>query len=213
MPGKRVVIASRCKLLSGLMGSVLASMRIGEVVGETSEGSDVVRMARELKADFVVLEGTLPGREPVEVVREIRGFGLATKVMVFSLGSDGVMRDMRLLAAGAVACLTSADNGHEIARAFEAAESGAKYFGRELKALLDSGKWERDRPKRMRLTRAERSVLKQIAEGFTSQEIADRSCVSLETIKTHRKSIKQKMGFEGIADFTRFAVREGLIDL
>ena len=211
--GKKVVIASQCKLLRGLLGSVLESMRIGEVVGEASAGSDAVRMARELKADFVVLEGTLPGREPVEVIREIHGLGLATKVMVFSLTSDGVRRDLKMLFAGAVACLTSADGGDEIARAFEVAEGGGKYLGRELTTLLDDGEWELDRPEAMRLTPTERSVLKQVAEGYTSREIAERCFVSVETVYTHRKSIKRKTGLEGTAEITRYAVREGLIEL
>ena len=212
MPGKRVVVASQCKLLMGCFGLVIESMKIGEVVGEASMGSEAVRMARELEADFVVLEGSLPGWEPVEVIAEIRRLKLPTKVMIFSLTNGCVRRDLRLLFAGAVACLTSAVCSDEVARAFEVAERGGKYLGRELKALLDSGDWERDRPKKLRLTATERSVLKQIAEGYMSKEIAQRCCVSVETIYTHRKAIKRKTGLEGIAEITRYAVREGLID-
>ena len=208
-----MVVASQCKLLRGLFESVIEWLRIGEVVGEASTADEAVRMARELQADYVVLEGTLPGREAVEVIHEIGRLGLATKVMVFSLTDGCVMRDLKLLFEGAVACLTSADSSEEVARAFEVAEEGGKYLGRELKALLDSGEWESDRPEMMRLTPAERSVLKQIAEGFTSREIAERGFVSLETVLTQRKAIKRKTGLESIAEITRYAVREGLIDL
>ena len=212
MAGKKVVIASQCRLLMGCFRVVIESMRIGEVVGEACRGSEAVQMAEELGADFVVLEGSLPGREPVEVIAEISRLKLPTKVMIFSLSDGCVRRDLRLLFAGAVACLTSADCGDEVARAFEVAEQGGKYLGRELKALLDSGEWEGDRPKAMRLTASERSVLKQIAEGHTSKEIADGCCVSVETIYSHRKAIKRKTGLEGIAEITRYAVREGLIE-
>jgi len=213
MADRRVLIASQCGLLRASFGWVLTSMKIGEVVGEACMGSDAVRMARELEVDFVVLEGTLPGREPVEVIREIHALGLSIKVMVFSLTGNGVMRELGLLFAGAVACLTGADCGCEIARAFEVAENGGKYLGRELAELLESGDWERDRPEAMRLTPTERSILKQIAEGCTSKEIAERCFISVETVYTHRKAIKRKSGLESIAEITRYAVREGLIEL
>jgi len=212
MSGKRVVIASQCKLLMGCFGSVIESMRIGKVVGDASTGTEAVRLVQELEADFVVLEGTLPGPEPVEVILEIGRLRLATRVMIFSLTNGCVMRDLRLLFAGAVACLTGADSCGEVARAFEVAERGGRYLGRELKELLDSGEWERDRPEVLRLTRTERSILKQIAEGYRSKEIAERCFVSVETVHTHRKAIKRKTGLEGIAEITRYAVREGLIE-
>jgi len=95
MAEKKVVIASQCKLLMGCFRVVLESMRIGEVVGEASVGSEAVQMAQELGADFVVLEGSLPGREPVEVIAEIRRLKLPTKVMIFSLTDGCVRRDLR----------------------------------------------------------------------------------------------------------------------
>ena len=68
-------------------------------------------------------------------------------------------------------------------------------------------------PARSKLTAREREVLQLLAEGGSTRDIADRLCVSIKTVETHRRHIMKKLKINNIAELTKYAIREGLTSL
>ena len=81
-----------------------------------------------------------------------------------------------------------------------------------VQAVLRGGSDERATPYRD-LTGSEREVLQLVAEGHTTRAIASKLSVSVKTVETHRHHVMRKLGLRGVAELTRYAVREGLVSL
>jgi DNA-binding NarL/FixJ family response regulator len=101
----------------------------------------------------------------------------------------------------------------EILTAVDLALQGKKYYGREvMEILLEKGEWKKGLHETSSLTAAEIEIVKLIAEGMTTKEIASRKNVSFHTIMTHRKNIFRKARVNNASELVMFAIRAGIID-
>jgi DNA-binding NarL/FixJ family response regulator len=101
----------------------------------------------------------------------------------------------------------------EILTAVELTLQGKKYYGREvMEILLEKGEWKKEQQEFSSLTAAEVEIVKLIAEGMTTKEIASRKNVSFHTIMTHRKNIFRKARVNNASELVMFAIRTGIID-
>ena len=101
----------------------------------------------------------------------------------------------------------------EILDAVEHTLQGKKFYGREvMEILLEKGEWKKAMQENTSLTAAENEIVKLIAEGMTTKEIASRKNVSFHTIMTHRKNIFRKARVNNASELVMFAIRNGIID-
>jgi len=101
----------------------------------------------------------------------------------------------------------------EILTAVDHTLQGKKFYGREvMEILLEKGEWKRLPQENTNLTAAEVEIVRLIAEGMTTKEIASRKNVSFHTIMTHRKNIFRKVKVNNASELVMFAIRSGLID-
>ena len=185
-----------------------------QVVGTESNGKGLVQAALRLAPDLVVLDVSMPILNGIEAAREIKKALPAVKLVFLSMHSNAIYL-RKALEAGASAYVLKSEAAEELLKAIEAARNNDSYvspgFGRDvIESVLN---WP-DKSTRVviELTARQREILQLIAEGKQNKEIAEILHVSVKTVEFHRSRLMSKLGTRNVAELTRFAIQEGLID-
>lgn len=184
-----------------------------EVIGEADNGPDVVRQAEKLNPDIMILDIHLPGKNGIEVAREILGKNRKTRIIVLSADADpGLVRSA--VEAGVSGYLVKENAVNELIQAIHAATRSMSYFSPEIATALARQFCETPtRPSTPALSERERQVLSLLTEGLRSKEIAARLNLSPKSVETYRSRLMQKLGYSSTAELIRFAIREGIAEL
>jgi DNA-binding NarL/FixJ family response regulator len=182
-----------------------------EVIGEAASGDEVLRMLRSVKADVVVLDITMPGRNGLETLKEIRELEPNLPVLILSMHPSDQYA-VRVLRAGASGYLTKESAPGELVQAIKQSFRGQKYLSPEVAELLagyiQSG--YDDEPHK-RLSDREFEVFVSIGSGKSVSEIAEELYLSVKTISTYRSRILEKTGLANNAEITRYCLENRLI--
>ncbi len=195
----RVAIAEERTLIREALASLLTSQGSMEVVGQSADTMDAVELARESRADVLILGAPADGG--IAVSRAIAEAGLPTRVLVVATTRQA--SPSRLIAAGAAGYV-----GADI-RAGELVAAVARVHAGERVTPSDDS----DRDPVSVLSPRELETLRFLAAGLTNREIAARLGISVKTIDTHRGHVLKKLNLRNNADLTRFAIEYGLVDL
>ena len=188
-----------------------------ECIGEVDDGLEAVIMAQKLRPDIVIMEGVLPRMSGIDATQEIKAASPDTKVVILSALAPG-NSVMRALQAGASAYVLKDSAFEELSLALTTVSRGAIYLSPSITKPVELlGPSERrlsgEPPFGNKLTHRELQVLRLIADGASTKEIAARLTVSVKTVETHRKQIMDKLGIRNIAGLTKYCIREGLTSL
>jgi len=206
----RVLIADDHALVRAGVRGLLAGAAELEVVGEAADGTEALRLARELQPQVLVLDLNMPGLDGFEVLRRVRADVSGVRVLVLTLDDDprSVQRAVRDGADGYV--LKDAIAHDLISAVRRVAIGGGAFDGGAQAALRDAARGEHDDPL-ARLTAREREVLRRIAEGLANKEIAAALHIGVRTVETHRAHLLRKLAMRSTAELTRFAIEQGLL--
>ncbi len=179
-----------------------------DVIGEAADGEQAVAMAAELKPDVILLDIKLPGMDGIEVLRELRDSGMATRALVLTSASDRALVTLAVQ-AGAAGFLYKDVDPDALVRALRSVHDGNTLLAPEAAgSLLRSGTTASAVRGIGALTGREREVLAQIADGRSNREIARLLRVSEKTVKTHVSSVLAKLGVADRTQAALFAVRQ-----
>jgi two-component system, NarL family, response regulator NreC len=210
----RVLLADDHQVIIDGLKALLTSEDDLEVVGQATDGLQVVPRVLELKPDVLVLDLMMPGLGGLEVARQMRDRAPSTKVIILSMHSNDayVVEALRNGAAGYV--LKQAE-ARALIDAIRTVRGGTRYLSPPLsEEKLE--RWEMDAKAAPfdpydTLSTREREVLQLAAEGLTSAEIGGRLTIGKRTVETHRANLQRKLGVKTQADLVRFAVKKGLV--
>ena len=212
----RILLADDHKMFRDGLRPLLARQKGLSVVGEASEGGEVVELARTLRPDLVILDVSMPGLNGVEAARQIRGISPDIRVAMLSMHADRRFV-LEALKAGASAYLLKDDAFEDLIRAIPKIMAGEVVLAERIGSLVaqeyvalarrEEGSALGD------LSPREREVLQRIAEGRSTKEIAALHDVSVKTVETQRKQIMEKLDLHSVAELTKYAIREGLTPL
>lgn len=184
------------------------------VVGETGDGLEAVQLVERLRPNVAVVDLMLPGIGGLEVAREVKARLPQTRLVVLSMHS-GEAYVLEALRAGALAYVLKESSSNDLVFAIREALAGRYYLSPPLSERSIMTYLEKARAGAQTLheplTTREREVLKLIAEGYSSPEIAERLVLSPRTVETHRANIMRKLELRSTADLIRYAIRHGLI--
>ncbi|HSN70627.1 MAG TPA: response regulator transcription factor [Steroidobacteraceae bacterium] len=210
---RRILLVDDHALVRAGIRALLETLPRLEVVGETGDGAEAVKLASEFRPDVVLLDITLPGLNGLEVAARIARLCATTRVLVLSMYATAEYA-ARAFAAGAAGYLNKDSAFDELATALAAIGAGRRYLCRaidpaqvaELERRVASGASGLDL-----LTPRQRQILQLIAEGLGTRQIADRLFVSIKTVETHRGQIMQRLEIYDVPGLVRFAIRHGLL--
>ena len=189
-----------------------------EVVGEVEDGRAAVQTALTLAPDVVLMDITMPNLDGIEATRQIRSGNPDIKVLVLTM-HDNEDVFFRSISAGASGYVLKRSGGLELMGAIRSTHEGNSYLSPFLaKALMDEYLHRVERgteepAQGKRLSAREQEVLKLIAEGNSSREIAEMLDLSVKTVHNHRTRLMTKLDIHRNADLVRYAIRLGMVEV
>ncbi len=182
-----------------------------ELVGAAADGEKALDEIRSLKPTVALLDLRLPLLDGLDVLRAVRRDSLPTRVVMLSAdSSSGLVYDAVKL--GAAGFLTKAATLDQICDAVIAVANGETVLAPEIQSGLVNELRERDIPVRPLLSGREREILQLISQGLSGPEIGSRLYISSSTVKTHVKSVLDKLGVNDRAAAVAEGMRRGLIE-
>ena len=186
------------------------------VVGEAEDGQTAVELALELSPDIAVMDITMPGLNGIDAASRITSESGNTKIIVLSMHADK-MYVIKAFKAGAKGYLLKKCAFNELICAIQTVSDNGVYISSGIANIVIENFIRSLSSSRSLvssiLTDRESEVLKHIAEGKSTKEIALSLYVSAKTVETHRKKIMDKLEMHSIAALTKYAIREGLTSI
>jgi DNA-binding NarL/FixJ family response regulator len=214
-PKTRVLLADDHKIVRDGLRALLENQPQVQVVAEAEDGDMTVRLAKELRPDVVVMDVAMPGMDGIEATRQIAAQFPDMKVLTLSMHSD--RRFVRgMLSAGASGYMLKDCAFRELVDGIRAVAAGRIYLSPGVAGMVvEDYVSDLTNPSHgtSDLTARKRDVLRFVADGRTTREIASDLHISVKTVEAHRRQIMQKLDIRSIAELTKYAVREGLSSL
>ena len=213
----KILIADDHKLMREGICSLIAEHADLSVIGEAENGETAVRMDAELSPDVVLMDVAMPGLSGIEACRRIVSNGTRSKVIALSMNTEKrVVLDM--LGAGASGYLIKDCAFEELVHAVRTVVSSeGVYLSPKITGVILNGMVSLEAGKTSAesagLTSTELEVLRLLAEGKSTKEIASRLSCSAKSVEYYRKQIMKKLCIETVAELIKFAIREGLVPL
>lgn len=212
----RILLVDDHKMMRDGLRVLLEKQPDLQVIGEADNGRTAVRMARELRADVVIMDIGLPDLNGIDATRDIIAAVPDAKVIGLSMHADKVFVG-EMFRAGALAYLLKHCAFEELAQAIRVVCSGQFYVSPQIAGLMIKDyvrQISTDKPSVFAaLTGREREVLQLLAEGKSTRQIAACLNISLKTVETRRQQIMTKLKLDNMADLIKYAIREGLTTL
>jgi DNA-binding NarL/FixJ family response regulator len=203
-----IVLADDHILFRQGVRKILEEVKGLQVVGEAKDGLDLLELLKKTRPDLVILDISMPNLRGLEAAREIKTLYPEIKILLLTMHKD---RD--LLQEGVEArvdgFLVKEDADSDLLQAVTAIRKGQKYF-----SLLISDKLVdlmHHPGKADPLTPREKEILKLVAEGRTSKEVAELLYISPNTVQRHRDKIMNKLDLKNLAELVLFALKQGYI--
>jgi two-component system invasion response regulator UvrY len=208
----KILIADDHAIFRRGLKDILTENFRGVTIGETETGQGAVEQVRKASWNIVVLDVTMPGRNGVDVLREIRQIRPALPVLMLSMHPEEQYA-MRMLKAGAAGYITKIKAPLEIVKAIKRVLAGGKYITPALaERLMEQLKSGTKKLPHDRLSNREYQVMHLTCSGKSLKEIAEELSISIQTVSTHRTRMLKKMGLHSIAEMIRYALENELVD-
>jgi DNA-binding NarL/FixJ family response regulator len=214
MPKIRVLVVDDHTLLRDGICALLDLVPDMEVVGEAGNGKEALERVRECRPDVVLMDIEMPIMDGLEASRKMQDRYPAIKVVILSQydDADHVLDAMQ---AGVKGFVNKTAASAELAMSIRSVHSGDSYLSptaaRQLVREFQRGERRRSDDPYDQLTGREREILKLVAQGRTTQQIADLLVVSRKTVEGHRANLMAKLGLHDRVELVKYAFRKGII--
>src|SRR3984893_1750834 len=210
-----ILLVDDHKILRDGIRTILERTPDFRVVGEADSGSDAVSQSRKLHPDVVLMDIGLPGMNGIDATSEVLRHCPDAKVMMLSMYDDenSVVAAFR---SGVRAFLLKKASSSDLLDALRTVSKGGSYLSPEvsdhLLTRIQRGDWEgKGIPGPLEgLSPRERQVLRLVAEGKTSKEIAVMLDLGLQTVRSYRKTMMKKLNVNNVAGLTQVALGAGI---
>ena len=213
----RVLIVDDHTIVRDGISALLAVAGDIEVVGEATNGNEALKLVSELRPDVVLMDIAMPIMGGLEATKRISREFPKTKVLVITQHDDKEYV-FPVIESGASGLISKAAASSELATGIRAVYKGDSFLSPSVAKLLvenyqhsASERYKQDPYNQ--LTAREREILKLLAEGFSTQEIADMLVITPKTVEGHKTNLMSKLGIHNRIDLVKYALRKGIINI
>lgn len=216
---KRIIIIDDHPLFrEGLKSIIVGSTRY-EVVGEAGNGRDGLQISKELKPDIALVDISLPDQSGLGLIRDILKLSSHTRIIIVSVHSK-IDYIVKAFQSGAFGYIVKGSAADKLLEGIERVLKGDYYMDtavsqQVVKKLAGSMTKEKVVTGNSydALTPREQEVMILLAEGLSTQRVADKLFISPKTAENHRSSIMRKLGLQSTIELVRYAAKLGIIDI
>jgi two-component system response regulator NreC len=212
----RVLIVDDHRIMCEGLASLLSQQPDIEVIGFVHDGSEAVKKCDEWEPDTIIMDISMPHLNGIEATRRILRDHKNAKVIALSIHSDKQFV-VQFLNAGGKGYIVKSCAFEDITRAIYAVSSGEIFLsppvaGPIIDEYLSLSSYS-EPSAFSTLTMREREILQLTVEGYHSNAIAAELCISQKTVESHRHNIMKKLNAKNVIDLTRYAIKQGLVQL
>jgi len=213
-PLKRIIIADDHAVVRTGLQLILDETTDMSICDEAANGDELIEKLKHNRYDLVLLDISMPGKDAMDVLKEIKTTWERTPVVIFSMNPDEIYA-VRMIRNGASAYINKETDPKRIIEILRIVLSGKKYFTQQQGSML--AEWviepERSVDSLLHETLSDREfqIFFMMASGMKKSEIAGKLAISKHTIGNHRTNIMHKMNLTTNSDLTRYAIRNGII--
>jgi DNA-binding NarL/FixJ family response regulator len=208
---KKVLIADGQYLISRSLAELLSEKNQFIVKEIVTSRKDLERSVKEGHLSLLIIDVNHFDFESLSDLRTVIGSGALPVLVITNSLTRSELAGLDSIGIKNILFKTSSES--EIMTAVDLTLHGKKFYGREvMEILLEKGEWKKAPQENASLTTAEIEIVRLIADGMTTKEIASRKNVSFHTIMTHRKNIFRKARVNNASELVMFAIRAGIID-
>lgn len=207
---KKILLVDGMVLLRESLACIIRENEHMQVVAQTADGKEALRLTAKFDPDLIVMEIRLPNVDGIRLLRDLKQDKPSRKVLVLTTTtSDEAV--IAALKAGADGYALKECTPEDFIRAVRAVLHGEIHMCPKLttglirQALKGAGEEALPNAFRM-LTDRERQILKLVAEGLRSRQIAEHLHLSVRTVETHRANLRKKLKLRTVADLTSYAI-------
>jgi DNA-binding NarL/FixJ family response regulator len=212
----RILIADDHELIRRGVRDLLSTRDGWSVVAEACNGAEAVQKAVALRPHVAILDFSMPHMNGPQATAQIVEKAPNTSVVVLTMhDSDQVFHEV--LQSGASGLVLKSDADRTLLGAVEAVAEKRCFFTERASELVlgqyrttSTAKRSKQSDSGPQLTEREREVMRLLADGFSSKEVAKQLAISIRTVESHRININRKMGFSSVVDLVRYAIRYGI---
>ena len=180
------------------------------VVAEAGDAAGAYRAYRETKPDLVIMDLSLPGAGGLEAVRHIRQWDRRARILVFTMHSSAAFA-LKAFETGASGYVTKGSDAAELLRAVASVASGRRSISDDVAREIAAERLGGGRSLVDELGSRETEILRLVALGLTTEEIANALCLSPKTVQNYTYQIKSKIGARTDAHLVWLAIGAGLV--
>ncbi len=216
MPKIRVLVVDDHTIVRDGICALLALSGDIEVVGEAANGNEALERVKELQPNVVLMDIAMPIMGGLEATRRIRREFPRTRVLVLTQYDDKEYV-FPVIEAGASGFISKAAASSELVAGIRSVFQGDSYLSPSVARLLvedyQHGGERTSQDPYEQLTDRERDVLKLVAEGFTTQEIANLLKITPKTVEGHKTNLMAKLDIHNRTELVKYAIRKGIITI
>jgi DNA-binding NarL/FixJ family response regulator len=211
----RILLADDHAMVRHGLRRILDSEPDLEVVAEAGDGAEAVKLALEGGIDLAILDVTMPRLTGLQAARELSQRKLDLRILILSM-HDNEQYFFEALRVGASGYVLKSVADQDVVEACRATMRGEPFiYPAAVKALIRDHLERSIQSEQLAgdpLSPRESEVVKLVAEGYTTKQIAETLVLSEKTVERHRSNILEKLGMRDRVELTRYAIRRGLIE-
>ena len=183
------------------------------VVAEATDGREAIQLTRDVMPDVAVVDISMPRLDGLEVISQLSSSHPKLPILILTMHEEE-QYVVRTISAGAKGYITKRSVPEQLVKAIRKVHAGGRYLTEEAAELLAMrmASGAGDRSPIDTLSNREIQVLRCLALGQTTREIAEAYHISIKTVDTHRSRLLQKLNLRNNAELTRFAIQNRLVE-
>ncbi|MEM6523505.1 MAG: response regulator transcription factor [Bacteroidota bacterium] len=201
----KVLLADDHQIVIEGLRLILSTQPDIEVVGDCKDGREVLGFLAKQMVDVLVLDINMPEMDGISCARKVKSEFPDIKIIILTMYAQKSFIE-EIIKIGIDGCLLKNNTGKELADAIRRVQSGKSYYDQ-----IQNFNSDEDKIKEYQLSERELDIIRSLADGLSSNQIAEKLFISVHTVRTHRKNILRKLDLHNSPELVQYAINHGIL--